>query len=206
MKMKLKVILAWLMCAMTCCTTMYAAENISVDLCGQALNVSLLNSNKYVAFQMDITLPNGMTAGELRCCNRLVPGDDVTINGEKVGTDFIISCNMVAENVLRVVAHNLGNNPIEGTYGDIISIGLLSLPESTSSVKVNDIRFVKEGSLQEVIFSDYSTSFTPADFEDAIAAPEAQTEQNGMSFNLQGMKVDGKARGIIIKDGKKTLF
>lgn len=202
-----KIITTLLVAALCSGTSLCKADNVNVAVNGENISIGLDNEEAYVAFQMDVTLPEGMTASQMLCTERLVQGDDVTIEGEKVSTDFRIVCNMIEENVLRVVTYNMGNNRIEGNDGGILDIAFSYVPVGTSTIGLSNIRFVKASDLSEVILENTEVTYTKEDMEDKIVdILPAEQHKKGLSFNLQGIRVNGTPRGVVIKDGKKVLY
>ena len=130
-------------------------DAVTAKVSGTNLNVALTNETEYCAFQMDITLPSGVSASAVAAAaNRLTQtGSDTEIGGTK----FIVASNVIDEtnNVLRVIAYNLNNNAIAGTSGaDILNITLSAAPSKSSDVKVSNIVFVKSSDLTAATLSD----------------------------------------------------
>lgn len=133
---------------------MFAADEVTAKVSGTNLNIGLENETSFVAFQMDIQLPQGITAGEISKTGRLATGNDVTINGESTATPFVIASNVLDGNVLRVVAYNLGNNAITDATGDILQIALNAAPANASDITVSNIKFVTAQDLKEMNLAD----------------------------------------------------
>lgn len=99
-----------------------ADDNISAKLAVEdgnqsaTLTVSLnAETTQLVAFQMDVQLPEGhtYTIGEITKGASLTNGGSNSLGS----TDFVIASNFVADNVLRLVAYNLGNVAINVAAG-----------------------------------------------------------------------------------------
>lgn len=129
------------------------------------MHVLLNNDENYVAFQMDITLPTGMTVESVKALtSRLAQGSNVTIGDESTETPFVVDYNTIDEtnNVVRVVAYNLGNNAISGTKGEhIIKLALKSSEEiayNTVTASCSNIKFVKVSDLSAATLAYDSTT------------------------------------------------
>lgn len=121
------------------------------------VNVELQNQTKFVAFSMDVDLPNStsVVTSKSRTTSRLVNGKSVSIKNESnvstsYSANYKVEYNQVG-NTLHVVGYSLGNEPITGNSGDVLfQIGLSSTSEiaSTSfSGSVKNIKFVKQSDL-----------------------------------------------------------
>lgn len=95
------------------------------------LSVCLNNTQTFIAFQMDVTLPEGSyTNDDAVMSARLINGQENTLGP----TDFVIATNWVSSNVIRLVGYNLGNKEITGTPGEeIFSIKIKKTGEPLSS-------------------------------------------------------------------------
>lgn len=131
---------------------MSAADEVTAKVSGTNLNIGLVNETSYVAFQMDIKLPAGVSASSIEAvANRLSQeGSDSEIGGTK----FIVASNVLEGNVLRVIAYNLANAAIDKATGDILAITLDKAPAAASDIKITNIKFVKAEELVEMNLAD----------------------------------------------------
>lgn len=131
---------------------MSAADEVTAKVSGTNLNIGLVNETSYVAFQMDIKLPAGVSASTIEAvANRLSQeGSDSEIGGTK----FIVASNVLEGNVLRVIAYNLANAAIKDATGDILAITLNAAPAAASDIKITNIKFVTETDLVEMNLAD----------------------------------------------------
>lgn len=131
---------------------MSAADEVTAKVSGTNLNIGLVNETSYVAFQMDIKLPAGVSASTIEAvANRLSQeGSDSEIGGTK----FIVASNVLEGNVLRVIAYNLANAAIDKATGDILAITLDKAPAAASDIKITNIKFVKAEELVEMNLAD----------------------------------------------------
>lgn len=148
-----------------------ADDNVTGSIVGEAtgtewtMKVRLNNETTYCAFQMDVQLPAGVSVSAAEAVTeRLATGADVTIGGTATPTPFVVIYNTVdaANNIVRIVAYNMGNNEITGNSGDpILQLTLTS----TESKAYNDItatfsgvEFVKKSDLAgEVLTGETAT-------------------------------------------------
>lgn len=131
---------------------MSAADEVTAKVSGTNLNIGLVNETSYVAFQMDIKLPAGVSASSIEAvANRLSQeGSDTEIGGTK----FIVASNVLEGNVLRVIAYNLANAAIKDATGDILAITLSAAPAAASDIKITNIKFVTATDLAEMNLAD----------------------------------------------------
>lgn len=131
---------------------MSAADEVTAKVSGTNLNIGLVNETSYVAFQMDIKLPAGVSASSIEAvANRLSQeGSDTEIGGTK----FIVASNVLEGNVLRVIAYNLANAAIDKATGDILAITLDKAPAAASDIKITNIKFVTAEDLVEMNLAD----------------------------------------------------
>lgn len=135
---------------------MSAADEVTAKVSGTNLNIGLVNETSYVAFQMDIKLPAGVSASSIEAvANRLSQeGSDSEIGGTK----FIVASNVLEGNVLRVIAYNLANDEIKDATGDILAITLKAAPAAASDITISNIKFVKKTDLAEVAMADVTAA------------------------------------------------
>ena len=118
------------------------------------IDVCLTNDASYVAFQMDITLPTGVsiTAAAATEDRTDLEGnwDQVTIGGTDYDSGYKIVFNQIdaTTNKWRIVGYSLGNHVIEGTSGE--AIATLTISGADGVYEVDDI--VDDSALANVIF------------------------------------------------------
>lgn len=128
---------------------------VSATVTGEELTVALTeNGQQFVAFQMDIQLPAGVTVENTGAItmmtDRLTQSADApafTAPGETVS--FKVLYNVLPDNKLRVIAYNLENREIGGTAGDpLFKVALQGTSED--AITVSNIKFVTKTQLEEV--------------------------------------------------------
>lgn len=154
---------------------------VDSDLKNATLSVKLTNSIKYVAFQMDVTLPAGWTVTSAAPVGTTRLAGSGTVDLSAVGgsatesTKFQLAYNVIDGNKLRVIAYNLGNKPITGTSGEEIFTVKLTAGTAAASVDkwvatFSEVLFVTESDLKEM----------------AMAVSNAGSKAVGESAGLKG--------------------
>lgn len=142
--------------AMICAAAGWAQEaTVSATVTGEELTVSLAeNGKQFVAFQMDIQLPAGVTvendgtAITLMTDRLTQPGTASKIDASE-NVNFKVLYNVLPDNRLRVIAYNLENREIGGTAGDALFTVALN-GTSEDAITVSNIKFVTKSALEEV--------------------------------------------------------
>jgi|GEM_PF-2667095 len=125
----------------------WGSDEITASMEGRSLMLSL-NSDKaeFVAFQLDIALPDGITIKSISPTERLTTGSDVTFNGTAVRTNFRVVTRPVngQTGVTRIVVYNYNNNFISNVEGDVLDIALNNPPENSSDITISNVKFVRK--------------------------------------------------------------
>lgn len=157
--------------AAVCAIASWAQDaTVSATVKSQTLEVALANpSEDFVAFQMDITLPEGVTVANSGAValvpDRLTqPGTASTIDANET-VNFIVAYNKISENVVRVLAYNLENRAIAGNEGTLFKVTFAGTP--ADNFEVSNVKFVTVTELNEVdldaITSTIGETFVPGD-------------------------------------------
>jgi len=125
------------------------------------MTIGLQNLDKYVAFQMDVTLPEGISAGDtdanITMYNRLQEVD--ATKSLDNSTQFVVSKNLIDKetNTYRIVGYNLANDSIRASknkYNDGMFRVSLSAAEPTATkdivASISNAIFVKASDLSGV--------------------------------------------------------
>ena len=147
-------------------TSAMATDDItSSDFCisrGETKTFSIQLSNEatnYVGFQMDLTLPEGLTINKAGCClsDRITDEDQELTIGKQ------------SENTYRLTSTSLSLTPISGTSGDLITISVTaSNTYQSGNATISNIQFATSNS-NRVTMDDVAISinFAVISFIDA---------------------------------------
>lgn len=168
--------------AAACAFTSWADDVVTAKYNGTKLDVELANSTSFVAFQMDIDLPEGVTVESIDSnIARLKQGANVTINGEDTETPFVIAKNVIdsENNVLRVIAYNLGNNEIKEASGKLFTI---NFNNAVTEATISNIKFVD----QELVEKDLANATAEAGgvFGDVTGEGDVDVEDVSKVLNV----------------------
>lgn len=130
--------------AAACAFTSWAQTNqLSATVSGDKLTVSLNNETNYVAFQMDIVLPEGVTVdanGAIKLNEaRLDKNATVSVAGAE-NSDFTVAYNTLSDGKVRVIAYNLANREIQGATGELFTVTLNGYEEG--EISISNVKFV----------------------------------------------------------------
>ncbi|MBQ9363702.1 MAG: hypothetical protein IJT97_09855 [Bacteroidaceae bacterium] len=153
-------------------------------LVADGTELSLINTNAYTTFQMDITVADGATLNDIVLADR--------------ADGFQVAFGQISDNTYRVVVASLQNRTIMGNEGLLINL---------------DITGDQDVEYSNVLFSDvYAHGYVLPIISDAtaIAAIKANIDADCQIYTLGGAQVNGLQKGInIVKyaDGStKKLF
>lgn len=154
--------------AAICAAASWAADVVTATVNGQELTVGLTNETNYVAFQMDIALPEGVTVASENAIalnfTRLDKNSTIAIAGS-ANSDFVVAYNVIeATNTLRIVAYNLQNREIKAQEGDLFTVTFAG--GSNPTFDLSNILFVTKADLKE------------------IALQNAQSEAGGPNYDI----------------------
>lgn len=140
-----------LLFAAVCAAASWADDVVTAKYNGNKLDVELANTTTFVAFQMDIDLPAGVTVQSIESnLARLEQGANVNIGGVDTETPFTIAHNVIdnENNVLRVIAYNLGNHEIKGAEGKLFTVNLSG---NVTEATIDNIRFVDKDLVEKIV-------------------------------------------------------
>lgn len=140
-----------LLFAAVCAVASWAQDVVTAKYNGNKLDVELTNTTTFVAFQMDIDLPAGVTVQSIESnLARLEQGANVSIGGTDTETPFVIAHNVIdnENNVLRLVAYNLGNHEIKGAEGKLFTI---NLDNAVTEASISNIKFVDNALIEKAL-------------------------------------------------------
>lgn len=137
--------------AMVCSIATWAADVVTASVAGQTIDVALQNDTKFCAFQMDITLPSGVSVTNVELNVARLDEGTTTIAG--ANGNFQIAYNVLSDNKLRVIAYNLANREIAQAEGTLFTVSLGSEVEA-ANVSISNVLFVDKDNLAEHTITD----------------------------------------------------
>lgn len=202
----MKKILLFFAAAVCAIASWAQGSAVSATVKGQTLDVALANAtDKFVAFQMDIVLPSGVTV--------LNDGTAMALNDErltkKAGTpvagatnaNFNLVYNVIDATHVRVLAYNLENRALDGTEGTLFTMTFAGTPEGDFNVE--GIKFVTESALAEIdlatVKSEVGADFVKGDVTgddsvdlyDVLAVIDLSLGKTNPAYNLEAADTDG---------------
>lgn len=125
---------------------------VSATVKSQTLEVALTNeSEDFVAFQMDITLPSGVNVANENAVtlslDRLTQNAEIPFAGA-ANSNFEIAYNVINSTTVRVIAYNLKNRAIEGTAGTLFTMAFSG--ETSENFTISNVKFVTLSALEEI--------------------------------------------------------
>lgn len=155
-----------LLFAAVCAAASWAQSTVSATVKGQELEVALANdAQAFVAFQMDITLPAGVTGVSDIVMNtdRLTEKDGNPVPGA-TDANFILVYNQIDATHVRVLAYNLENRALAGTSGELFTVQFEGTP--TSDFTIDNSLFVTTTNLEEIklaLATSTEAAYVPGD-------------------------------------------
>ena len=163
---------------------MPAQTNLAGDVA-----VSLTNPTAYTAFQMDVTLPMGVSLEKAQLTGRTT--DSHMVNVSKTG-----------EGRYRIVGFSMENEPLNGNSGDLLNMNLQSNGQASGTIAINNVIFVTPEGTQHELAGIESFGGTTG----IVDVRGDMSDVRGDIFDLQGRKVNGKtSKGVYIINGKKQI-
>ena len=94
-----------------------------------------------------------------------------------------------------------------GSDGSVTSLHALNLRDGIQIMQPAGATFVEDIGIikNNVYVANEWVMICSQDYIDGISPIPATARNGGETFNLAGQMVDGKYKGIVIKDGKKVL-
>ncbi len=151
------------------------------------LSLCINSELPYTAFQFDLTLPE-LSEVQLAKVSERLKGHQMLYS--KIG-----------ENTYRFAALSIANKTFEGNNGSVINI-LAGNPD-LEDLMVENIKFVTvDGRIHRF---DSITTAVPTDIAETFGT-ETRTMEDGVYYNLNGVRVDQPTKGVYILNGKKVVI
>lgn len=156
---------------------------ISASMQEKMLNVSLDNERSYTAFQMVVTMPEGMSLVK------------ATMDSER-GEDHQVTLRDLGNGQYLVAGFSMDNDKLAGNSGRLFSI--VTDGQATGSIVISNVEFATaqaEGyRLKDAVASSMTTGVSEMVNSDS---------SNTKYYDLQGRRVAAPAKGLYIVNGKK---
>ena len=151
------------------------------------MSVKLDNTAAYTAFQMDVTLPEGMSL------------NDAVFTGRQTSSHSLLMSELENGKV-RIAGWSVRNDELKGNSGELLSL-VLSGAQTVGTVTIDNIRFVTAEGVEHAF-----ACVEAFDETTGIGLTPALSEGEGVVYDLQGRKVNRKTlKGLYILDGKKSV-
>jgi len=151
------------------------------------LNISLDNERHYTAFQMTVSVPEGMTLGR------------ATMDKMR-GADHLVTVRDLGRGQYLVAGFSADNEELMAGSGRLLSI--ITEGQADADIVISDIEFATTQA-EAYYLADVAVSGTPTGIK-AIENGKLKIE-NGV-YDLQGRRVTKATKGIYIYNGKKTII
>ena len=156
---------------------------ISASMQDKMLNVCLDNERSYTAFQMVVTMPEGMSLVK------------ATMDSER-GEDHQVTLRDLGNGQYLVVGFSMDNDKLAGNSGRLLTI--VTDGQATGSIVISNVEFATvdaEGyRLKDAVASSMTTGVSEMVNSDS---------SNSKYYDLQGRRVAAPAKGLYIVNGKK---
>lgn len=160
---------------------------ITAALQENVLNISLDNKRHYTAFQMTVSMPEGMTLGR------------ATMDKMR-GADHLVTVRDLGCGQYLVAGFSADNEELMAGSGRLLSI--ITEGQADADIVISDIEFATTQA-EAYYLADVAVSGTPTGIS------EMKNEELRMKdeiYDLQGRRVTKATKGIHIYNGKKTII
>ena len=163
-----------------------SSDYISASMKDNLLTVSLENENRYTAFQMVVTMPEGMTIGK------------ATIDNQR-GSDHQLTVRNLGNGQYLVAGFSMGNSELAGNSGRLLAIATNG--QANGDIVISDIEFATAEAeahhLAPISISSTATGIYQIE--------DGEWKQDDVIFDLQGRRVNHPSRGLYIVNGSKLM-
>lgn len=139
----------FLLAGMLSTMLMSANDNVTLNVTGKNMTISLENQTAFCGFQMDFELPEGMSITSVEKGTRLV-----TEEGSKA--PFDVDFDKIEGNTYRIIVLNDDCQAIEGNTGDLLTVEFST--SVTEQITATNIHFVLASNLKDVLLEDAETA------------------------------------------------
>ena len=154
----------------------------------QATTIALNNPTAYTAFQMDVTLPQGVSLEKVQLTGR-------------AALSHAVSASQQADGSYRIVGFSMANEPFTGGSGDLLTLSLQGDAQSEApAIAVGNVQFVTASGIQHNLAG--IEAYGEATGIDAIHNSQFTMDNY---YNLNGQRVASPSKGIYVVNGKKMV-
>ena len=151
------------------------------------LSISLASERRYTAFQMTVSVPEGMTLG----CATM---------DEMCGADHLLTVRDLGGGRYLVAGFSADNNELTGNSGRLLTLSTEG--QTAEDIVISDIEFATTQA-EAYYLADVAVGGTPTGIK------EMKNEELRMKneiYDLQGRRVTKATKGIYMYNGKKTII
>jgi len=175
------------------CNDQMSGESVSL-MAGETRTVSIVLDNEmdYTAFQMDLTLPEGLTAGHFQLTDR--------------AGSHAFDVNAIGGNKVRALCYSPAIEVIDGHSGALLTFDVTANATVEGSITVDGIELVTTD-CQSVLLNGFAIGVNTATSVNEIAG--SKTVARVDYFNLAGQRIDRPESGVTLvvttyTDGTRT--
>ena len=168
----------------------------TISLSTDMTTVSLTNPSAYTAFQMDVTLPMGVSLENAQLTERAAGSHSVVIRKLDNGS-------------YRIIGVSMQNEAFEGTVGELLKLQLVG--NAQGAVAINNVLFVTPEGVQHEL-AGVNAFGDVTGISDALRLNDNGQLINDNVFDLQGRRLSPLTshpsplkKGLYILDGKKQV-
>lgn len=163
-----------------------STDYISASMKDNLLTVNLENENRYAAFQMVVTMPEGMTI-------------DKAVIDKLRGTDHQLTVRNLGNGQYLLAGFSMGNSELTGSNGRLLTI--TTNGQAKGDIVISDIEFATADAeayhLAPISISSTATGIYQVE--------NREWKQDDVIFDLQGRRVNQPSRGLYIVNGSKLM-
>ncbi len=157
---------------------------ISASMQGNMLNVALDNERSYTAFQMVVSVPEGMTIGK------------ATIDKMR-GEEHQALVRDLGNGQYLVAGFSADNDVLTGNNGCLFTIATNG--KASGDIVISNVEFATTEA-EAYRLADAVVSGTPT----SVQYVTTESQQKSQTYDLQGRRVENPSKGLYIRNGKKV--
>jgi len=157
---------------------------ISASMQGYMLDVALDNERSYTAFQMVVSMPEGMTIGK------------ATMDKMR-GEEHQALVRDLGNGQYLVAGFSADNDVLTGNNGRLLSIATDG--KATGDIVISNVEFATTEA-EAYRLADALVSGTPT----SVQYVGTESQQKVQTYDLQGRRVESPTKGLYIRKGKKV--